>query len=72
MTEKEDFSEYDAVVTMRHIREAKFCSRGTRAFFQQHGLDWNKFLKEGIPSKELIETGDVMALQVVRVANGRK
>jgi len=69
---KETESEYSAIVTMRHIREAKMCSRGTRAFFQAHNLDWQKFLKEGIPSKELADTGDAMALQVVRVANGRK
>lgn len=61
------------IVRMGDIRAAKMCSRGTRAFFERHGLDWSKFLKEGIDAAELEQTSDAMALQVVKVArNGRK
>ena len=56
------------VVTMSHIRKAKLCSRGTRAFFEKHNLDWNAFLAEGIDAEKLRQTGDAMALQVVKVA----
>lgn len=59
-----------AVVTMRHIRAAGLCSRGARAFFQRHGLDWSRFLREGIAAAELEATGDVMALRVVEIARG--
>lgn len=62
----------ELIITMRDIREAKMCSRGTRAFFQRHGLDWSAFLKNGIPAEKLAATGDPMALQVVEVARGRK
>lgn len=62
----------DVMVTMRDIRSAKMCSRGARAFFQRHNLDWNAFLREGVPAADLERTGDAMALQVVEVARGRK
>ena len=60
------------MVTMKDIRRAKMCRRGTQAFFKRHGLDWIGFLKHGIPAEELAATGDAMALQVVEVARGRK
>ena len=59
------------IVTMRHIRRAKMCSRGTRAFFERHGLDYAAFVRDGIPAEHLEATGDAMALQVVEVARGR-
>lgn len=59
-------------IRMRHIREARMCSKGARAFFETHGLDWNEFLKNGIDAAKLEATGDAMAIKVVRVAqNGR-
>jgi hypothetical protein len=60
------------LVKMEHIRAARMCSRGARTFFERHGLDWRKFLKDGLPAETLEATGDAMALQVVEVARGRK
>lgn len=54
--------------TMKHIRQCRMCSRGTRAFFARHGLDWTDFLKQGVPVEALEQTGDAMALQVVAAA----
>lgn len=48
-----------------------YCSRGIRAFFQRHGLDFNDFLKNGIEEEKLINTGDYMALKAVEVARER-
>lgn len=59
-------------VWMSDIRRARMCSRGARDFFVRHGLDWNKFLHEGIPAEELWNTGDPMAQEVVRVAQERE
>ena len=56
------------LVRMCHIRKAVMCSRGSRAFFKKHGLDWSTFLKEGIPAEELEATGDAMAIKVCKVA----
>ena len=56
------------IITMRDIRAARMCSRGTRAFFARHGLDWSAFLENGIEAEKLTATGDAMALKVVEVA----
>lgn len=57
---------------MRDIRAVKMCSRGTRAFFIKHDLDWDEFLSEGIEAQKLLDTGDAMAIKVVENACGRK
>lgn len=54
--------------TMKHIRQCKMCSRGARAFFVRHSLDWTGFLKQGVPVEALEQTGDAMALQVAAAA----
>lgn len=56
------------VVHMVHIRRAKQCSQGARAFFVRHGLDWSDFLRNGIDAEKLRATGDAMALSVVEQA----
>lgn len=62
----------DVLVKMVHVRKAEMCSRGARAFFIKHGLDWQQFLATGIPACELEATGDAMAIEVAKVArNGR-
>lgn len=58
-------------IRMHHIRQAKMCSSGAREFFVRHGLDWPKFLEEGLPEEDFLKTEDAMARQLVEVANGR-
>ncbi|HRP76270.1 MAG TPA: hypothetical protein PLN31_19490 [Azoarcus taiwanensis] len=60
------------VVKMTHVRNARMCSRGARAFFLRHGLDWDRFLREGLPAEQIEATRDAMALKVVEVARGRQ
>lgn len=60
------------IVRLEDIRALKFCSRGTRDFFQRNGMDWATFIKEGLPAEQFEATGDAMALKVVEVARGRK
>jgi len=60
------------IVTMRDIRACKMCSGGTRDFFTRHGMDWNRFLKDGLPEEDFIATGDAMAMKVVETARGRQ
>jgi len=52
-------------VTMRHIREEHLCASGARFFFNRYGLDWSRFLREGIPADELEATGDALVAGVV-------
>lgn len=58
-------------ITMAHVRKAKMCSRGARAFLLRHGVKWADFLHHGVDSELLESTGDAMALRVVEVARGR-
>lgn len=60
------------MVKMEHVRAVAMCSRGARQFFIRHNLDWNKFIKEGLPVEVIEATGDAMALKVVEVARGRQ
>lgn len=53
---------------MRHVRAARLCAGGARAFFQRYGLDWGRFLREGIPAEQLEATGDALAARVVAMA----
>ncbi len=67
-------SKTDAVVTMRHMRDLKYCAGGVRRFFARHGFDYRQFLKEGIPAEKMEATGDAMAIRVANYArelNGR-
>lgn len=59
-------------VTIADLRSLKYCANGSKAFFGRHGLDWRKFVKEGIPVEELEATGDAMALEICEVVRGRR
>ena len=62
----------DLIIRMKDVRAAKMCSRGARAFFDLHNLDWQAFLKDGIRASELLATGDYMAARLVEVARGQQ
>lgn len=55
-------------VRPQHIRAAKICMKGSRAFFAKHDLDWRDFLANGIPVKVLEEIGDPIALRAAAEA----
>lgn len=59
-------------VYMRHVRQAKRCSSGTRNWWAKHGLDWRDFVKNGIAGEVLVATGDPMALEVVEFARAER
>lgn len=56
------------MVKLEHARAVCYCARGMRRWFEFHGLDWTRFLSEGLTADELRATGDDMALRVVAVA----
>lgn len=56
------------MVHMRHVRAAKLCSKGARAWFEQYGLSWNEFLSNGMSADDLEATGDALALRVTAIA----
>ncbi len=59
-------------ITHANTRGCKYCSRGTRAFFNKYKLDYAEYLKNGIDEEILLKTGDSMAKRVVEYAHGRK
>lgn len=56
---------------MQDVREVKLCAGGARAFAKRHGLDWSKFLTEGIPAEVLEATGDDFARRAIENARKR-
>jgi hypothetical protein len=57
------------IVTHRHLRELGYCNRGSRAFFERHGLNWSEFLENGIDSSTLLAIDDAQAHRVVEHAS---
>ena len=62
----------DLIVSVQDLRASRLCFQGARPWFRRHGLDWQRFLKEGIPEEELLATGDAMAIRLVEVSNVRR
>lgn len=61
----------ELVITIDDVRRYH-CVRGSKKWFEDHGLDFRKFLAEGILASELLSTGDALAQHVVtmKVQNG--
>lgn len=62
------------IITMNDMRSMGYCSRGVREFFENHGLDYPLFLREGIDSEVLLEVSDndLMVLSLVEVVHGKQ
>lgn len=61
----------DLIVTHADMRALDYCNRGAREWFARHGLDWSRFIAEGLPATDLLATGDHLAQAVVEVASQR-
>lgn len=59
-------------VTIRDLRDARYCLAGVRPWFRRHGLDWQDFLAHGIEVDRLRTTGDAMVEPVIRIAETRE
>lgn len=60
----------DPLVRIEHVKKANMCTRGARAWFAHHGLDYQEFLFNGMPASVIEATGDAMGVQVARIARG--
>jgi len=56
------------VITLDDARTSRKCADGMETFAARLGLDWRRFVLEGLPAAELVATGDPEALEVVRQA----
>ena len=65
----------DLVITTADIQSIGLCIRGIRPWAKANGFDFVKFVKEGIPARDVFATGDEFALRAIKVAlekrNGR-
>lgn len=52
-------------IKISDARKLGYCSIGMRRFAEHHNLNWSAFLKEGIEEEVLLETGDVLAVNLV-------
>lgn len=60
------------IIRMIHVRQANYCSKGARQFFQKHDIDWTSFVKHGIDESELAHIDDAMLAKVIEVARGQQ
>ena len=59
-------------VTIRDLRDARYCLAGVRPWFRRHGLNWQDFLARGIEADRLRATGDALVEPVIRIAETRE
>lgn len=52
-------------LTMTDVSRAGLCASGTRRWFEHHGLDFRRFLREGMEAEEILARGDYMAQRVI-------
>jgi len=57
----------DMTVRVSDLKKVGYCARGARRWFEARGFDFRDFLANGIAARTLVETGDALALRVVRL-----
>lgn len=57
---------------MTDVQLAGHCAHGARAWFRAHGLDFRRFLREGMEAEELVANGDALAQRVVDLKTKRE
>ena len=58
----------DVTVRIEHVRSALLCTGGARRWFRARGLDWSKFLSEGLPASVIGQWGDPLAAKAIAAA----
>jgi len=58
---------------LRAVPPSGYCSRGGRKFCMEHGLSWDKLLREGLSFAELRAVGeDAMVERLIAFAEERR
>lgn len=50
----------------------RYCRRGCRTFAERHGLDWSRFIGDGIPLDEVETIDDEMMRAAIAQARKRE
>jgi len=59
-------------IILADVRALQYCNSGVREFCKKHGIDYSSFIKNGIDTKELEATNDVMAMALIENAKKRE
>lgn len=61
------------IIRPADVRAAGYClNYGAREFCRRYGLDFRRFVREGIPVDELQSINDAQLARVIEVAHGRQ
>lgn len=61
-----------SVATLADVRARGWCLRGARRWAGRYGIDWNLFIREGVPLEQLDAIDDDYARQLAQdVRHGR-
>jgi hypothetical protein len=60
------------MIHVQDCREVGYCMKSVRPWFERHGLDWQKFVREGITAERLLATEDEYARQIVEHVRKRE
>lgn len=60
------------IVTLADIRSINYCSRGSREWFTRHGLNWSRFVSEGLPVEAFDGISDPMLKRAIEQARKRE
>lgn len=56
------------MLRIAHIRAAKLCLKGARAWFDQRGWSYGEFLENGRPVEDFEATGCPLAARAAKIA----
>lgn len=62
----------DAPIRSRELVQCGMCTKGQKQWFEERGLDFRDFLKNGIAADTLLATGDGLATKAVEMVRARR
>lgn len=57
------------IITHLHCQKLGYCMKSVRPFLESNGIDWMKFVREGIPEEELLKIDDYRTTRIVEFAH---
>lgn len=58
-------------ITVTDCRNAGHCVKGIKNWFDQYGLDFKDFLRNGIDEETFLATNDAYAIEIVRLKKAK-
>lgn len=58
----------DFRIHVRHMRAARICARGSRAWCAANGVSWSEFVHNGLPVDRMREINDPIVNRIIAEA----